>query len=208
MPQSPDDVTPRTVLEANGGSKFVFPPSLEDDSSTLEPNSNPGSDLELEYIDEFSAQSTAENLIHEINTMTSHFTPSMERAQEIRKGRRTLNLAVTTWQEEYINFKPEDFPLDDLKDSIARAKTHKDEILAAQVDCEDVPDMVELLKTAATARSGFLAFIAAAYKEIRSRELQPEINAPTLSANASFVSSTAGNKTKADRVEKYLGVTV
>jgi len=68
--------------------------------------------------------------------------------------------------------------------------------------------MVELLKTAATARSGFLAFIAAAYKEIRSRELQPEINAPTLSANASFVSSTAGNKTKADRVEKYLGVTV
>ncbi len=107
LPQSPDEITPRNISEADVGSKFVFPPPpLEDDSSTLEPGSNPDSELELEYDDELSAQSIADNLIHEINNMTSHLTPLMERAQEIRRGRRTLNLAVTTWQEEYINFKP------------------------------------------------------------------------------------------------------
>ena len=209
LPQSPDETTPRNISEADDGSKFVFPPPpLEDDSSTLEPSSNPDSELELEYDDEFSVQSVADNLIHEINTMTSHLTPEMARAQEIRQGRKTLNLAVSTWQEEFANFKPEDFPLDDLKESVARAKQFKDEILGAQIDCKDVPDMHELLKDAANARSGYLGFIAAAFKEIRSRELHAEENAPSLSANTSTISSTTGNKTKADRVEKYMGPTI
>ena len=209
LPQSPDETTPRNISEADDGSKFVFPPPpLEDDSSTLEPSSNPDSELELEYDDEFSVQSVADNLIHEINTMTSHLTPEMARAQEIRQGRKTLNLAVSTWQEEFANFKPEDFPLDDLKESVARAKQFKDEILGAQLDCKDVPDMHELLKDAANARSGYLGFIAAAFKEIRSRELHAEENAPSLSANTSTISSTTGNKTKADRVEKYMGPTI
>ena len=209
LPQSPDETTPRNISEADDGSKFVFPPPpLEDDSSTLEPSSNPDSELELEYDDEFSVQSVADNLIHEINTMTSHLTPEMARAQEIRQGRKTLNLAVSTWQEEFANFKPEDFPLDDLKESVARAKQFKDEILGAQIDCKDVPDMHELLRDAANARSGYLGFIAAAFKEIRSRELHAEENAPSLSANTSTISSTTGNKTKADRVEKYMGPTI
>ena len=208
VPQSPDETTPRNILDADTGAKFVFPTPLEDNISSIEPGSNPDSEIELEYDDEFSAQATADNLIHEINNMAPHLTPEMGQAQEIRKGRKLLTLAVATWQEEFVNFKPEDFPLDDLRDSVARAQKFKDEILSAQVDCVDVSDMAGLLTSAATARSGFLAFIAAAYKEIRSRELRSEENTPTHSANISVASSTTGNKTKAERVEKYMGATI
>ena len=47
--------------------KFVFPPpSLEDDSSTLEPSFNPDSELELEYDDVFSAQSMTYIILYQI----------------------------------------------------------------------------------------------------------------------------------------------
>ena len=67
LPQSLDKIPPRNIPEADVGSKFVFPPpSLEDDSSTLEPSSNPDSELELEYDDVFSAQSMTYIILYQI----------------------------------------------------------------------------------------------------------------------------------------------
>ena len=60
----------------------------------------------------------------------------------------------------------------------------------------------------ASARSGYLVFIEASYKEICSRELCAKENAVALSANTSIASSTAGNKTKTERVEKYMDATI
>ena len=64
------------------------------------------------------------------------------------------------------------------------------------------------MTSTASARSGYLVFIAASYKEICSRELCAKENALALSANTSIASSTAGNKTKAERVEKYMDATI
>ena len=208
LPGAPeeDDLTPRNSPENDTEPRFVFPTPLDGYTST-EPGSNTTSEAELEYDDEFSAPALADDLIREINNMPPHLTPQMENALEIRRSRNVLQHAVASWQDEFVNLNPEFMPTDEIKESVATAKQWKDKILAAQIECENVPDTQDLRTNAATARIGFITFITTAFKEIRARETHAE-STPSQSANNSVLSSSSGTRAKAERVEKYTEETI
>ena len=206
---------PRDPLDSRTSTSTQFDvPALEDvtidessSSGTLISGSNSTSDHE----DQLSP--TAREIIDTINNMPPTFTPEMEAASMIRNYRKDLLLAVSIWDEEFKESNPLETPIDELKHNIQTAKEWKDKILRAQLECEEVPDLQELRTNAGIARTGFLQYITAACKELRSLEGRPgTASPPLLNTSATTVvsatSGTTGSKAKIDRIERYVDQTV
>ena len=92
-------------------------------------------------------------------------------------------------------------PTDEIKESVA--KQWKNKILTVQIECENVPDMRELRSDASTARTGFLAFITAAFKDITARVTHGE-STPSQSANNPVLSAGSGTKRKLIELKNIL----
>jgi len=123
-----------------------------------------------------------------------------------RKQKRILQIAVSTWEEDFKNLDPSKVPISELKQAVERAKTFKEEILQAQIDSELYEDLQDLRTKAGIARTGFISFVNLAFEEIRKLEDKVAESTPPASLNvssASGSSSSAATKAKVQRVEKY-----
>ena len=185
----------------------IWFPSDEDRESTgtLVPTSHPGSEEDDEP---HELSSEAASIIAAISEMA----PSVQEseAERVNKHKYSLELAVSTWIDEYEDLDPNQILLDNLRKTLEVAINLKDRIPPAQNGCQDVPELRQLRTDAASARTGFIQFIKKAYAEIRKCEDKlAEGPTPPSSLNASSASSAGSvSKAKTSRVLRLTDTTV
>ena len=176
----------------------------EDDTETLVPSSSEVSDVETEY----PISPVTKEIIEFIQDMPNYLTPEMEQAAQIRVHCRNLRFAISTWEDEFKDLNVTEIPVDELKLTIQTAKELKDKILQSQLACEDVDELQAVRAAAGLARTGFIQYINAANKEVRSQQNETSSRATSPRLNVSGVSGSTTTKAKASRVERYLDSTV
>ena len=153
--------------------------------------------------EEYELSPAAKEIIQFIYDMEPGTQPS---STDRRKQKRILQIAVSTWEDDFKKLDPPKVPLTELREAVARAKTFKDEILQAQIDSEIYDDLQDLRTKAGVARTGFISFVGAAFEEIRKQEDKPSDATPPPSLNvstASGSSSSGPTRAKTKRVEQY-----
>lgn len=158
--------------------------------------------------EEFELSPAAKDIIQFIYDM--EVDPQASSADR-RKQKRILQIAVSTWEDDFQKLDPSKVPLNELKEAVTRAKNFKDEILQAQIDSEIYDDLQDLRTKAGTARSGFISFVNLAFEEMRKLEDKIPEPTPPSSLNVSNVSgssASAATRAKVLRVEKYAEPTI
>ena len=131
--------------------------------------------------------------------------PKMEKFVAQRK---TLNLALTVYIEEFKDSIPSEIPLSQLPDQIALAKSMKDEILLNCSEFLETQISSQLKVDAAEARTGFIKFIKEGFKLLKDDEdKRCSTPAPDTSKDP-IVGQGSAYRAKSLLVEKYTGSTV